>query len=47
MTEEADAGQPVVVSDPDSPAAAALRTLAETIMKQAAGRRTPLPVLRG
>ncbi len=47
MTEEADAGQPVVVSDPDSAAAEALRALAMTIMKQAAGRGTPLPILRG
>ncbi len=47
LAELADAGRPVVVVEPDSPAAAALRAVAEELQQKAAGRTVALPILRG
>jgi ATP-binding protein involved in chromosome partitioning len=41
-----DAGAPVIVAQPDSPAAVALRAIAEIVRKRA-GRSTSLPILTG
>jgi ATP-binding protein involved in chromosome partitioning len=41
-----DTGAPVLVAQPDSPAAVALRDIAEAVRKQA-GRTIQLPVLSG
>lgn len=43
----ADAGQPILVAQPESPAARSLREVAEGLQKKAAGRAVPLPILRG
>ncbi|MGH7659085.1 MAG: P-loop NTPase, partial [Gemmatimonadales bacterium] len=47
MVEEADAGRPIVVSQPGTPAAQALSDIAATIRREHSGRGTPLPILRG
>ena len=47
LAELADAGRPVVIAQPGSPAAAALRTVAEELQQKAAGRTMALPILRG
>jgi hypothetical protein len=46
MADLGDAGAPVLVAQPDSPAAVALRDIAEAVRKQA-GRTIALPVLSG
>jgi ATP-binding protein involved in chromosome partitioning len=46
LAEQADAGQPVLVASPDSPAAASLRGIAEELRRKAAGRGVALPILR-
>ena len=43
----ADNGQPVLVAQPDSPAARSLREIAETLQRKTAGRTMALPILRG
>jgi MinD-like ATPase involved in chromosome partitioning or flagellar assembly len=43
----ADAGRPVVVADPDSPASLVLRQIAEQLQAKTAGRSVALPILRG
>jgi ATP-binding protein involved in chromosome partitioning len=43
----ADAGQPVLVAQPDSPAARSLRDIAESLQRKTAGRSMALPILRG
>jgi ATP-binding protein involved in chromosome partitioning len=43
----ADAGQPVLIAQPDSPAAQSLRDIAETLQRKTAGRSMALPILRG
>jgi ATP-binding protein involved in chromosome partitioning len=47
MTREADAGQPVVVAKPDSPAGQALAAIADEIARKAGGRRAALPIVTG
>ncbi len=43
----ADNGQPVIVAQPESPAAVSLRQIAEELQKKTAGRKMALPILRG
>jgi ATP-binding protein involved in chromosome partitioning len=43
----ADAGQPVLVAQPESPAARSLRDIAESLQQKTAGRGVALPILRG
>jgi ATP-binding protein involved in chromosome partitioning len=43
----ADAGQPVLVAQPDSPAARSLRDIAASLQRMTAGRSMALPILRG
>jgi len=43
----ADAGQPVLIAQPDSPAARSLRDIAESLQQKTAGRSMALPILRG
>jgi ATP-binding protein involved in chromosome partitioning len=43
----ADAGQPVLVAQPESPAATSLRQAAEALQQKTAGRGVALPILRG
>ena len=47
LAELADAGRPVIVAQPDSPAAAALRQVADELLQKTAGRTVALPILRG
>ena len=46
LAELADAGQPILMALPDSPAALALRDLAHQLRHKAAGRGVALPILR-
>ena len=43
----ADAGQPVIIAQPESPAATSLRDIAELLRQKTAGRSAQLPILRG
>jgi ATP-binding protein involved in chromosome partitioning len=43
----ADEGQPILVAQPDSPAAIILRDIAEQLQRKTAGRSMALPILRG
>jgi ATP-binding protein involved in chromosome partitioning len=47
LADEADAGKPVVISQPDSLAARALSAIAESIPPATGGRSVALPILRG
>jgi ATP-binding protein involved in chromosome partitioning len=47
LTDLADAGRPIVDAEPESPAAAALRGVAEELQRKTAGRTMALPILRG
>ena len=47
LAELADAGQPVLVASPDSPAAASLREIAGQLRRKTAGIGVALPILRG
>jgi ATP-binding protein involved in chromosome partitioning len=47
LAELADAGRPIVEAEPESQAAAALRTVAEELQRKTAGRTMALPILRG
>ena len=46
LAELADAGQPVVIARPDSPAALSLRGIADQLRQKTAGRGVALPILR-
>jgi ATP-binding protein involved in chromosome partitioning len=43
----ADVGQPVIIAEPESPAAQSLRQIAEGLQRHTAGRGVALPILRG
>jgi ATP-binding protein involved in chromosome partitioning len=43
----ADDGQPVLIAQPDSPAARCLRDIADSLQQKTAGRGVALPILRG
>jgi len=43
----ADQGQPILIAQPDSPAAVSLRAVAEILQQKTAGRSMALPILRG
>jgi ATP-binding protein involved in chromosome partitioning len=43
----ADEGQPILVAQPESPAASSLRDIAEQLQRKTAGRTMALPILRG
>lgn len=47
LAELADAGRPIIVAQPESPAARALRAVAEELVRKTAGRSVALPILRG
>jgi ATP-binding protein involved in chromosome partitioning len=47
LAELADAGQPILVAEPDSPAATSLRSITEDLQQKAARPGVPLPILRG
>jgi len=47
MAEHADKGLPVVLAEPESPAAMAFQELAEMIHAKMAGRRMALPIIEG
>jgi ATP-binding protein involved in chromosome partitioning len=46
LAEQADAGQPVLIANPDSPAADSLRRIAAELRRKTAGRAAALPILR-
>jgi ATP-binding protein involved in chromosome partitioning len=46
LAEQADAGRPVLVASPESPAAASLRDIAAELRRLTAGRSAALPILR-
>jgi ATP-binding protein involved in chromosome partitioning len=43
----ADVGQPILIAQPDSPAAQTLRDIAESLQRMTAGRGMALPIMRG
>jgi ATP-binding protein involved in chromosome partitioning len=43
----ADTGQPILVAQPESPAATSLREIAEVLQRKTAGRGMALPIMRG
>jgi ATP-binding protein involved in chromosome partitioning len=47
LAQLADTGQPIVLAEPKSPAAAALGAIAEALQQKTAGRSFALPILRG
>jgi ATP-binding protein involved in chromosome partitioning len=47
LASAADAGHPIVVAEPDSPAATVLRAVATALVKETAGRAVELPILKG
>ncbi len=47
LAELADEGRPIVVAQPESAAASALRQIAEQLQQKTAGRPVALPILRG
>jgi ATP-binding protein involved in chromosome partitioning len=47
LAELADAGQPILVAEPESPAAAELQAVADQLQRKTAGRAVALPILRG
>jgi ATP-binding protein involved in chromosome partitioning len=47
LAEQADAGRPILVAEPESPAAAALQSVADQLQRKTAGRGAALPILRG
>jgi ATP-binding protein involved in chromosome partitioning len=46
LAQLADSGRPIVVAEPDSPAATALRGIAEALHQKASGRSFALPILK-
>lgn len=47
LADEADGGRPVVIAQPESPAALALVSIARGLASGLGGRSVPLPILRG
>ena len=47
MTEAADSGKPIVVAEPESPAAMEFKKFAERVKVAVGGRKIALPVIRG
>jgi ATP-binding protein involved in chromosome partitioning len=47
LADEADAGRPVVLAQPESPAARAIVAIAEGLGRRLGGRPAALPILRG
>jgi len=47
LAELADAGQPILVAEPASPAAAELQAVADQLQRKTSGRAVALPILRG
>ncbi|MGH7536956.1 MAG: Mrp/NBP35 family ATP-binding protein, partial [Gemmatimonadales bacterium] len=47
LAELADAGRPIIVAEPESPASLALVQVAKAVERQSAGRGVALPILRG
>ena len=47
MAELADSGQPILVAESESPAAAELLAIADKLQKKTAGRSAALPIMRG
>jgi ATP-binding protein involved in chromosome partitioning len=47
LAELADAGQPILVAQPESPAATSLRQIADILQRKTAGRGMALPIMRG
>jgi ATP-binding protein involved in chromosome partitioning len=47
MTNQADAGSPIVVAQPESPAAVALTGVAREIVNRTGGKRVALPIMTG
>jgi len=47
LAQLADAGRPIVVAEPGSPAATALREIAEALHQKTGGRSFALPILKG
>jgi len=47
MADHADKGLPVVLAEPDSPAAVVFKELAATIHRTVGGRRMALPIIEG
>jgi ATP-binding protein involved in chromosome partitioning len=47
LAERADRGQPIVATEPDSPAAQAILAITEAIIEAAGARSISLPILRG
>ena len=47
LAELADAGRPILVAEPSSPAGAELQAVADQLLRRTAGRAAPLPILRG
>ncbi len=47
MADSADAGEPVVLADPESPASQALREIARNVIDSAGGKSVALPVITG
>ncbi|HEX6669389.1 MAG TPA: Mrp/NBP35 family ATP-binding protein [Gemmatimonadales bacterium] len=47
LAELADAGRPILVAEPGSPAAAELQALADQLLRKTSGRAAALPILRG
>ena len=47
LAELADAGRPVLVAEPGSPAAAELQAIADQVQRKTTGRAAALPILRG
>ena len=43
----ADEGQPILIAQPESPAAQSLRDIAEQLQRKTAGRSMALPIMRG
>ncbi len=46
LAELADAGEPILIASPDSPAAKSLRMVADQVRQKTAGRSVALPILR-
>lgn len=47
LAELADTGRPILAAEPESPASAALRAVAQELQQKTAGRGMALPILRG
>jgi ATP-binding protein involved in chromosome partitioning len=47
LAELADGGQPILIAQPDSPAAVSLREIADILQRKTAGRSMALPIMRG